>query len=125
MGTIPLQKAEFSGDQCGLHLRAQVFARCQAVVSHRVGGVTLIVPVRANVGNLASIYRLNQIGSLIWQSLESPKGCPELIEVLERECAVDHEQAERAVTQFLNDMLSSELVEVYEEVQVPTTNSRY
>jgi hypothetical protein len=123
METIPLQKTESSGDQCGLLLRAQVFARCQAVVSHRIGGAILIVPVRAKVGNLASIYRFDQIGSLIWQSLESPKGCAELIKVLERECAVDHEQAERAVTHFLNEMLSAELVEIYEEVQVPTPNS--
>ena len=125
METIPLQKTESSDDQCGLLLRAQVFARCQAVVSRRAGGVTLIVPVQPKVGNLTSIYRFNQIGSLIWQSLESPKGCAELIEVLERECAFDHEQAERAVTQFLNEMLLAELVKVFEEVQVPTMNSRY
>jgi hypothetical protein len=125
METIPLQKTKFSDDQCGLLLRVQVFARCRAVVSRRVGGQTLIVPVRGKVGELASIYSFNQTGSVIWQALESPKGRAELIRVLEHECALEHERAERDVTQFLNDMLSAELVEVREEVQVPTMNSRY
>jgi hypothetical protein len=116
METVSLQKAEFSENQCGLLVPAQVFVRSRAVVSRRVEGETWIVPVRGKAGDLASIYSFNRTGSLIWQSLESPRGRPELMQVLEQECAVEHEQAERDVAQFLNDMLSAELVEVREEV---------
>jgi hypothetical protein len=35
------------------------------------------------------------------------------MQVLEQECAVEHEQAERDVTQYLKDMLSAQLVEVH------------
>jgi Coenzyme PQQ synthesis protein D (PqqD) len=125
METVSLQKAEFPEDQCGLLVPAQVFVRCRAVVSRRAGGETLIVPVRSRVGELAAIYSFNQTRSVIWQALESPKRRAELIRVLEQECALEHQRAERDVTQFLNDMLSVELVEVREEVQVPTTNSRF
>jgi hypothetical protein len=124
METIPLQRTESSDDQCALLLRPQVFTRCQAVISRRAGGVTLIVPVRGKAENLASIYRLNQVGSLIWQSLESPKGSTELIKVIEREFGVDHEEAEQAVERFLNEMLSAQLVKVYEEVEAPKMKSK-
>ncbi len=85
--------------------------RSQSVVSRRVAGETLIVPVRGKVGDLASIYSFNETGSLIWQSLEVPKGLSELITTVENEYAVEQEQAERDVMQFLNDMLSVGLVE--------------
>ena len=110
-----LRKAEFVEDQCGPHLE-QVFVRSQAVVSRRVAGETLIVPVRGKVGDLASIYSFNETGSLIWQSMESPKGLAELISAVQQEYAVGYEQAERDVKQFLNDTLSAGLVEVRKEV---------
>jgi len=115
MSTTLLRKAEFVEDQCGPHLE-QVFVRSQAVVSRRVAGETLIVPVRGKVGDLASIYSFNETGSLIWQSMESPKGLAELISAVQQEYAVGYEQAERDVKQFLNDTLSAGLVEVRKEV---------
>ena len=115
MSTTLLRKAEFVKDQCGPHLE-QFFVRSQAVVSRRVAGETLIVPVRGKVGDLASIYSFNETGSLIWQSMESPKGLAELISAVQQEYAVGYEQAERDVKQFLNDTLSAGLVEVRKEV---------
>jgi hypothetical protein len=88
----------------------QVFVRSRTVVSRSVAGETLIVPVRGKVGDLASIYSFNGAGSLIWQSLEVPKTAAELTAAVEREYSVDQEQARRDVEQFINDMLSVELV---------------
>ena len=116
METISLRKPELVEDLASSHFE-QVFVRSQSVVSRRVAGETLIVPVRGKVGDLASIYSFNQTGSLIWQSLESPKGLAELISVVEQEYAVEHGQAERDVKQFLHDMLSADLVQVREEVR--------
>jgi hypothetical protein len=96
----------------------QVFVRSQSVVSRRVAGETLIVPIRGKVGDLASIYSFNETGSLIWQTLETPKSLVELIEVVEAEYSVQHEQAESDATQFLNDMLAVGLVEACPSVPV-------
>ena len=115
MDTVSLRKAELVEDSASSHFE-QIFVRSQSVVSRRVAGETLIVPVRGKVGDLASIYSFNETGSLIWQSLESPKGLAELIGVVEQEYAIDHEQAKRDVKQFLNDMLSADLVQVREEL---------
>jgi len=72
----------------------------------------LIVPVRGKVGDLASIYSFNGTGSLIWERLQSPTGLTELVGAIEQEYEVAPEQAEKDVTQFLNDMLSAGLVEL-------------
>ena len=91
---------------------ARIFVRSQSVVSRRVSGETLVVPVRGKVGDLASIYSVNEVASLIWQLLEIPRDVFELVSAVEREYDVDPQQAQQDVSKFLNDMLSVGLVEV-------------
>ena len=91
---------------------ARIFVRSQSVVSRRVSGETLIVPVRGKVGDLASIYSFNEVASLIWQWLEMPRDVSDLVSAVEREYDVDPQQAQQDVSKFLNDMLSVGLVEV-------------
>jgi Coenzyme PQQ synthesis protein D (PqqD) len=115
MDTSLLRKTEFVEGRGGTQVE-QLFVRSQTVVSRRVAGETLVVPVRGRVGDLASIYSFNQTGSLIWQSLESPKGFAELVSIVEQEYAVEHDLARRDVKQFLHDMLSADLVQARERV---------
>src|ERR1700730_4668085 len=91
---------------------SRIFVRSQSVVSRRVSGETLIVPVRGKVGDLASIYSFNEVGSLIWQLLEMPRDVSELVSAVEREYDVDPQRARQDVLKFLNEMLSVDLVEV-------------
>jgi hypothetical protein len=91
---------------------ARIFVRSRSVVSRRVSGETLIVPVRGKVGDLASIYSFNEVASLIWQLLEIPRDVSELVSAVEREYVVDPQQALQDVSKFLNEVLSVGLVEV-------------
>lgn len=81
----------------------------------------MIVPVRGKVGDLASIYSFNGTGSLIWELLQSPMGLSDLVGAIELEYEVAPDQAEKDVTQFLNDMLSVGLVEVCPGAAIPPT----
>jgi hypothetical protein len=96
----------------------QVFVRSKTVVSRRIAGETLIVPVRGKVGDLASIYSFNATGSLLWETLATPQGLSGLIDAVQREYAVEREQAERDVKQFLKDTESVGLVEARQEVSM-------
>ena len=89
----------------------QTFIRSESVVARVVAGETLIVPVRAKVGDLASIYSFNGTGSLIWKLLESPKTLSELAAAVAQEYEVETAQAERDVTDFVNEMKAVGLVE--------------
>jgi Coenzyme PQQ synthesis protein D (PqqD) len=90
----------------------QCFIRSQSVVARVIAGETLIVPVRAKVGDLASIYSFNGTGSLIWKLLDSPKSVMELATAVAREYEVDSARAERDVTEFVGEMKAVGLVEV-------------
>jgi len=87
------------------------FIRSQAVVARVVAGETLIVPVRAKVGDLASIYSFNGTGTLIWKLLDSPSSVEEVAAAVAAEYNVDLVQAERDVNEFVNEMRCVGLVE--------------
>ncbi len=115
-----VQSQESCRESCG---SVEVYVRSQAVVSRRIAGETLIVPVRGKVGDLASIYSFNASGTLLWESLASLQSFADLVEAVECEYAVAREQAERDVMQFLNDVINAGLVEVREQVAVAAMTS--
>jgi hypothetical protein len=92
--------------------REETLVRSQAVVAREVGGETLIVPIRAKVGDLASIYSFNGTGSLIWKLLESPRTVTELVAAVARTYEVELARAELDVTNFVSEMKSVGLVEI-------------
>ena len=92
--------------------RDEMLVRSQSVVARVVAGETLIVPVRAKVGDLASIYSFNGTGTRIWKLLESPKTVADLATAIASEYEVEASQAERDVTEFVGEMKAAGLVEV-------------
>ena len=93
-------------------LKEQVLVRSQAVVARVVAGETLIVPIRAKVGDLASIYSFNGTGTLIWGLLESPQTVAQLAIAVAQAYEVEPAQAERDVANFVEEMKSAGLIEV-------------
>jgi len=92
--------------------RNEMLVRSQSVVARVIAGETLIVPVRAKVGDLSSIYSFNGTGTLIWKLLESPKTVRQLADAVANEYEVVPEQAERDVAEFVGEMRTVGLVEV-------------
>lgn len=86
------------------------YVRSESVVSRVIAGETLIVPVRKGVGDLASIYSLNEVGSAIWQAVSEPRSHAEIVARVETEFAADRAQIERDVESFLAEMTSAGLV---------------
>jgi Coenzyme PQQ synthesis protein D (PqqD) len=122
MNNILLRKTEFPEAACD-SCPGQVFVRSRCMVSRRVAGETLIVPVRGKVGDLASIFSFNGTGSLIWDLLQAPATLTELVSAVKREYKVDQDDAQKDVTRFLNDMLSVGLLEICPAVTTVATET--
>src|ERR1700730_12645810 len=96
------------------------YIRSDAVVSRLIGGETLVVPVRGGVGDLASIYSFNEVGTIIWGALVSPSSLAELVDLIEREYpGRNRGQVVQDVVLFLSDIRSAELVTIANELEDP------
>jgi coenzyme PQQ synthesis protein D (PqqD) len=92
--------------------REERFVRSESVIARVVAGETLIVPARAEVGDLASIYTFNGTGTLIWKLLETPKTIAQLATAVAQEYEVELDRAESDVAEFVDEMKAAGLVEI-------------
>ena len=81
-------------------------------VTRRIGPETIVVPVAGQVGDLESVYTLNEIATDIWELLESPRTVRELATLL----AADYDATESELTvdiaAFIDVLETSGLVSV-------------
>jgi hypothetical protein len=80
------------------------------VVSRRFGSQTLLVPVSSGVGDLDSVYTLNEVGSTVWHAAEQPTTLARLIAAVVEEYDVPPEQAASDVAAFLSELAQAGLV---------------
>src|SRR6266478_7940470 len=81
-----------------------VYRRSSAVVSRRISGETLVVPIRGKVGDLASIYSFNEAGSVLWAALEQPASLETLAAVLCQSFEVELDDARQDAHSFVEEM---------------------
>jgi hypothetical protein len=92
----------------------QLYVRSESVVSRVIAGETLIVPVRRGVGDLASIYSLNEVGSAIWEAVSQPRNRGDIVDFIARDFDGELHQIEGDVDVFLAEMRSAGLIQVSE-----------
>lgn len=80
------------------------------LVARRFGAETLLVPVCAGVGDLDSVYTLNELGTAIWETLDQPMEIRALAERVAREYDVPVETAARDIAAYLEDLAALDLV---------------
>lgn len=90
-------------------MHMQFYVRSDSVVSRVIAGETLIVPIRKGVGDLASIYSLNEVGSSVWHAISSRRSKPEIVACIEQEFEGERLQIESDVESFLSEMCSAGL----------------
>jgi hypothetical protein len=79
------------------------------VVTRRIANETVIVPMRANVADLDSVYTLNEVGSFIWERLDGKQTAQAIAEMVAAEFDVALDQAVRDVDELLTALESKGL----------------
>ncbi len=82
-----------------------------SMVARKVADELILVPIRQNVGDLQSIYTINEVGARIWELLDSEKNVSDIVKAIIEEYDVEHSTAEADVVEFLAQMESIEAIE--------------
>jgi hypothetical protein len=110
----PTNKKLSTGSQNVISLTA-CFVRDSNLVTRCLGGETIIVPVVARVGDLGSIYTLNEVGTRIWELLEG-RTVDQIIAVITIEYNVAGEEIAKHVLDFLESLVAVGLIRSVEQV---------
>ena len=81
------------------------------VVMRRVGKEALLVPVRNKVGDLDSIFTLNETAIVVWESLDGRTPLDGVIERICREYDVEPDRAAADASEIVSSLVEAGLLE--------------
>ncbi len=84
----------------------RVFKKSDDIVFRKIGDEYLLVPIRQGVGDLESIYTLNETAALIWDLLDGKAKGTEIRDKITEEFDVTPEQAETDLVYHLKELAS-------------------
>jgi len=88
----------------------QCYCKAGDLVTRSIATETIIVPVRAHVVDLESIYSMDQVGSLIWHLIDERMSVDEIVEAVCASYEVGREQATNDVREFLDSLQAAGLI---------------
>lgn len=93
----------------------KAFVKDDNLMARNIAGETLIVPIRNSVGDLNSIYTLNEVGARVWQLIDGRTNAHEIVGTISREYDVTADDAARDVVELLDSMQEAGLIRLVEE----------
>jgi hypothetical protein len=86
------------------------YAKDHNLVTRSIAGETIIVPIRGGVGDLESIYILNEVAATIWKLIERGTPVCQLIDVISTEYDVTAAKAAQDIGDFLASLEAAGLI---------------
>lgn len=74
----------------------------RSLVTRRIAGETILVPVTGDVADLAAVYTLNEVGSFIWQLIDGRRSVQAIAEAVSAEYDVTLERSAQDVDELLS-----------------------
>jgi hypothetical protein len=88
----------------------KAFIKDNNLMTRNIAGETLIVPIRNRVGDLSSIYTLNEVGARVWQLVDAQTPVARIVQVITSEYEVSEEEAAADIVELLQDWEAAGLV---------------
>ena len=82
----------------------RIYQKNQNFVFRQIDDEILLVPIKDNVGDLGSIYNLNQVAAFVWQNLDGKKTLNEIKDLMTGKFEVSDPNAEQDLTEFVGEL---------------------
>jgi hypothetical protein len=89
---------------------AKTYVKSGEFVTRAVAGETIVVPITAGVGDLDSIYTLNEVGATIWELIDGTTTVDEIVAAVTRGFEVGTDQARADVLEFVTSLAEAGLI---------------
>jgi hypothetical protein len=91
------------------------YRRTEDFVARTIAGETVLVPIRQRLGDLESIYTLNDVATFIWERLAEPSTVAQIAAAIEAEFAGDPATIRRDMEDFLGHLINLQAVRAIDE----------
>ena len=81
-----------------------------SVVFRQIAGEAILVPIRRNVGDLESIYTLNETAARVWELIDGERSVRAILDEIVAEYQVERDEAARDLRELLAGLESFQAV---------------
>jgi len=89
----------------------RIFRKNENFVFRQIDDETILVPIKNNVGDMGSIYNLNEVGAYVWEYLDGEKTLFDIKNLVAGEFEVSLEDAECDLLEFVNQLEKIEAIQ--------------
>lgn len=86
-----------------------VFEKDPQIVTRKIAGETILVPIRGKLADMEQIYTLNNVGAYIWEQIEEKKP-REVIDTMVLVFDVDAKTARQDISDFVFELMEAGLI---------------
>ena len=82
----------------------QRYQRNENFIFRRIEDETILVPIKDNVGDMGSIYNLNEVGALVWELLDGQKTLGHIRDAVVAQFEVSTQEAQADIFEFISQL---------------------
>jgi ppGpp synthetase/RelA/SpoT-type nucleotidyltranferase len=82
----------------------KVYRKSDSIVFRKIGDEFILVPIRQNVGDLDSIFTLNETAARIWELIDGERSLHEIKNTMTEEFDVTPAEAEKDLIEHLQQL---------------------
>ncbi len=82
----------------------QVFRKNDNFVFRQIDDETILVPIKDNLGDMGSIYNLNEVGAFVWEQLDGHKTLSDINKMLTDEFDIPEGESEEDLIEFVSQL---------------------
>lgn len=90
----------------------KVYSKNNEVIFRKIADEYILVPITRKVGNLESIYTLNDVSARIWELIDGKKTAQDLIQSITQEFSVTFQEAQKDIMQLLSQLEQIQAIQV-------------
>jgi hypothetical protein len=91
-------------------IRQKVFIKNEEVISRKIAGETILVPVRGTLADMRRIFTLNPVAEHIWRRIDGKNSIENIGSTIVSAFEVDHQSAEDDMEEFITALLKENLI---------------
>lgn len=82
----------------------KVYSKSDSIVSRKIADEFILVPIRQNVGDLESIYTLNEAAARIWELIDGKRKIKEIRDKILEEFDVTPQRIEKDLAKHVKEL---------------------
>ncbi len=88
----------------------RVFKRKDGIVTRKIAGEVILVPIAGHLADMQKIFSLNPVGEFIWEHLDGEKDLDGISHDIQASFDVGKEEADTDIQEFVSELLKQTLV---------------